>query len=296
MMSQRWKAGVFLSLTLLLAGATGSSNARLPTGHTTAATPSQSLAAHATYRVVVVGFTATHTTWDHALEVDGKGDEVFLSTQVAYRLRGKRTSLDDFATPIMGDTNGFPQRVKVGSASDLGGIRDGDTFPSPLNKRAKPAPDAEVPPFELWADQLTQGKSAVVLTLTIWEYDGAGDVFGGWLKAGKKALPKLAALADKAISGKKESGQVTQWTELGLGLLSLIHDVTGSPGDRPVGTNKREDKTVFNPRSIILTYESAAQLARRSIGGVTGLISVQYRDTADLGGNYTLWLRIEKVR
>jgi hypothetical protein len=43
----------------------------------------------------------------------GCDDEVFPSTQIVYRERGKKTSSDEFATPIMGDTNGFPDRVQA---------------------------------------------------------------------------------------------------------------------------------------------------------------------------------------
>jgi hypothetical protein len=248
----------------------------------------------ATYRVVVAGFTATRATWDHALEVDGKGDEVFLSTQIVHRVRGRRTSADEFATPIMGDTNGYPNRVRAGSASALGGIRNGDTFPSPLNKRARPDDDAEVPPLELWSDELVKGRTAVVITPTIWEHDGAGDVFGGWLAAGKKVLPKVASAADKAISGKTNGG-ITSWTQLGLSVVSVVWDVAGKPGDRPIGTTTQRGKNKFNPKSVILTYQSAKRLAKRRIGGVKGLVALQYRDHPDFWGNYTLWLRVERV-
>ena len=291
------KSAILIAIVVLLGSAASATAALVVNGDAGSETPlvaSSQQARGATYRVIVAGFTATRATWDHALEVDGKGDEVFLSTRIVYRVRRKKSSTDQFATPVLGDTNGYTNRIQAGSASALGGIRNGDTFPSPLNKRARPKDDAEVPPLELWSDRLVQGRTAVVITPTIWEHDGAGDVFGGWLAAGKKVLPKIAAAADKAISGKS-SGGITSWTQLGLSVLTVIWDVAGKPGDRPIGTTKQSGKNRFNPKSIVLTYQSAERLAKRRIGGVKGLVALQYRDHPDYWGNYTLWLRVEKV-
>lgn len=291
------KTAILIGIVALLGSAASATAARVVTDDGGSEKPmaaSSREARSATYRVVLAGFTATRASWDHALEVDGKGDEVFLSTRIVYRVRGKKTSNDEFATPTLGDTNGYANRIQAGSASPLGGIRNGDTFPSPLNKRARPKDDAEVPPLELWSDRLVQRTTAVVITPTIWEHDGAGDVFGGWLAAGKKVLPKVAAAADKAISGKS-SGGITNWTQLGLSVLTVVWDVAGKPGDRPIGTTKLRGKNRFNPKSIVLTFQSAQRLANRRIGGVKGLIALQYRDHPDYWGNYTLWLRVEKV-
>jgi hypothetical protein len=291
------KTAIIMGIVALLGSAASATAALVvkdDAGSEKRAVSSSHQARAATYRVILAGFTATGATWDHALEVDGKGDEVFVSTRIVYRERGKKTSDDEFSTPIMGDTNNYPNRTKAGSASALGGIRNGDTFPAPLNKRARPNEEAEVPPLELWSDELVQGRAAVVITPTVWEHDGVGDDFGGWLAAGKKVLPKVAAAADKALSGKS-SGGITSWTQLGLSVLTVAWDVAGKPGDRPIGTTVQRGKNRFNPQSIVLTYQSAERLAKRRIGGVKGLIALQYRDHPDFWGNYTLWLRIERV-
>jgi hypothetical protein len=290
-------ATLTIFLTRVAVAATVAATVAVTGGQTARAVPDAAAldAKAGMYRVIVEGFTATRATWDHALEVDGKGDEVFLSSQIVYRVRGKKTSSDEFATPIMGDTNGFPNRVRAGSASELGGIRSGDTFPTPLDKRAAPPEGAEVPPLELWSDELVQGGTAVVITPTIWEYDGAGDVLGGWVRAARRAVPRIAASADKAISGKRNGG-ITEWTQLGLNTLSILLDVVGTPGDRPIGTTKHPGKKAFNPKAIVLTYQSAERLSQRRIAGVKGLITIQYRDHRDYLGNYTLWLRIAKVK
>lgn len=74
------------------------------------------------YRVVLDGFTVNSQIWDHALQVDGKDDEVFASANVIYRDRNEEPLLtDEVSTRTMGDTNGFGDRIAAGTANGAGG-------------------------------------------------------------------------------------------------------------------------------------------------------------------------------
>src|SRR5215203_3903123 len=81
-----------------------------------AATNVQSSPKQAKFRVTLNGFSVNNETFDNQLQLDGKGDEVYIKWD---------TQLDDdeLNTPplvtssgqslVMGDTNGFPNRVLV---------------------------------------------------------------------------------------------------------------------------------------------------------------------------------------
>src|SRR5437762_6651945 len=85
----------------------------------------------ATYRVKINGFRVIQETYDDLLERDGKRDEVQIS--VITTLLDKDGKLigvpSEKTTPIMGDTNRLANRIQAGSASSLGGLRTGDSFP-----------------------------------------------------------------------------------------------------------------------------------------------------------------------
>ncbi|MCA1643362.1 MAG: hypothetical protein LC785_15765, partial [Acidobacteria bacterium] len=83
------------------------------------------------YRVTLIGFTAHNQTWDHAGQVDGKDDEVYIVSDVRMfnRAGAEIQAPSTSRSQVMGDTNGYAYRVKAGSASDRGGIKSGDSFP-----------------------------------------------------------------------------------------------------------------------------------------------------------------------
>jgi hypothetical protein len=74
-------------------------------------------------RVWASGFQVRRQTWDHALEVDGKGDEVYWYVPaVVVELRSRRWyRAKTYRSKVLGDVNEYPQRIKAGGASDKGG-------------------------------------------------------------------------------------------------------------------------------------------------------------------------------
>jgi hypothetical protein len=78
------------------------------------------------YRVTFEGLKCTRSTWDHALNVDGWRDEIFVDVQ------SQAVQSPDLKFPpnwnrskIMGDTSAGGNRERAGSGTN-GGISDGD--------------------------------------------------------------------------------------------------------------------------------------------------------------------------
>jgi hypothetical protein len=97
------------------------------------------------YEAALEGFTVNNATRDHVLEVDGKRDEVYRYTDVRLVDQSGATLLrSEKRSAIMGDTDGFPNLVQAGSASNLGGLLTGDVFPTiqqwPLNDHDASSP------------------------------------------------------------------------------------------------------------------------------------------------------------
>src|SRR5690349_7218711 len=89
------------------------------------------MARSAQYRVTVNGFSVKTPTWDNALNIDGWGDEVYIATNVLLMdTLGNKIFEDQPVSSTIGDANGQPGRVSGGNATNHGGFRANDAFPS----------------------------------------------------------------------------------------------------------------------------------------------------------------------
>jgi hypothetical protein len=245
--------------------------------------------AAARFRVTLDGFTCDRETWDTVLQTDGKGDEIFIVADVQVIDRDRAHPAQRIKTPTYGDTNGFPQRIRAGSRSDLGGIRTGDSVPmnSPWNRPAT-ALTRDRLPLVLWEGTLTDGWNSVVIVPTVWEEDSGDWLAGGYAAAtgavgsllrpldeARKLMPHeqfarllrdnaqnsapAAAMADvlQALNPANWAVQIGNW------IGKQVTWVVGQAGDRPIGQifDRNRDQYVFMPRMLNLDYRSAMRLA-----------------------------------
>jgi len=258
------------------------------------------------YRVTINGFTVHNQTWDHAFEVDGKGDEVFLLADVKTVNRDRKI---EFSTQrrskTMGDRNGYSYRIKAGSRSAMGGIRTGDEIPkkNPWRRAGRPRPDRL--PMVVWEGELVEGKNAVAIIPTIWEWDGGSDAFGewtGWARDTARIL-KQANVIDK-LFGEPIGGRVRvvfEASELALGIaLSLQRDsdggILGKAQDRPIGMIRKGKRYVFLPKVLALNYNTAEEVLKTNFGLGRGIIEINYKDDSKLRGDYSLYLQVQRIR
>ena len=253
-----------------------------------------------TYRVTINGLYVRSETWDHALEVDGKGDEVYIDVRARMvDETGKdRGPARGNTSVVMGDTNGQGGRVQAGSRSSNGGLKTGDSVPESATSGYGPwvlssQPKADRLPLDAGTFTLTEGKDKVLISPTIWEWDGGKDVFADWTAWMKSATDQIPAeaLGATGVAVKKA-------TQAGLGLALSLSDkqILGQASDRPIGIQAQgAEGFTFDPYVMTLDYASAESLVSEDDGKGTGVKTIIYKDSDKYHGQYELYLQVTKV-
>jgi hypothetical protein len=231
-------------------------------------------------RLAIAGFTAHQQTWDHALQVDGKGDEVYISYDLLLVDAAGQTLLNPKgSTNTYGDTNGYANRTRAGSASSSGGIISGDKVT--VNRT-------------LWDGWLTEGADAMVLVPAVWEWDGGNDLVTGWGRSLVRNGPKLANLAAAAAKNPASKAAIKLVAEGIEPFFALLTDITGQAGDRPIGMLKSGSQMVYDGQAVILTYTTANLIADQTHPDWgRGILELAWQDDASIGSaRYSLYLRV----
>ncbi|WP_397547664.1 hypothetical protein ABUL39_04750 [Rhodothermus marinus] len=153
-------------------------------------------------RVVVTGFEVLNATEDDPLNLDGCGDEVFVHAGVWIFRKNKditgghdySRAYDDFyffekayqqRTPVIGDVNGHPHRIKGGSGNFTacpslspadGGFLNGDKFPMPNPREIHGTPLRTKLPMLIYQGPITDDMLIAILP-TIWEWGGDASLY-----------------------------------------------------------------------------------------------------------------------
>jgi len=252
----------------------------------------------ARYRVTLIGFTAHNQTWDHAFEVDGKGDEVYIvhDVRVFNRHGGVIQAPATVRSQVMGDINNQYGRVQAGSLSDKGGIRSNDSFPSNTPWVRRGGINADRIPLLLWEGDLVADETTAVIIPTIWEWDGGEDMFTGWKRTIAANGAAIGGAAATLVSGPAAGAGVATALQLALPAASrFLGDVVGNASDRPIGAERAGEGWTFAPQAITLTYEIAENTIANNSGRGRGIIPVHYKDSSDLRGDYTLYVQVERI-
>ncbi|MFL5402470.1 MAG: hypothetical protein ACJ8BF_06595 [Gemmatimonadales bacterium] len=272
------------------------------------------------YRVTLNGFTVNRESWDNMFETDGKRDEVYLAADVVKYDKAAATPPDErvVKTITIGDANGFPDRLAAGSASGAGGLMTGNSFPNqpdPWNRHGNLSFDRL--PLLLWEGNLLQGQSVVVITPTVWEWDGEPRVFNWWstgtaiaqsitttITQDRKAQGVFDGLLGRADLQPFEFPRDDQHAISENGTQK--YKVDGA--DRPIGMrmmnspyagNQSYRYHEFAPKTVALTVrgiETALQNTSSMGGRGAGIVEVRYQDEEDWKGDYTLYLQVERIQ
>lgn len=253
------------------------------------------------YRVVINGFRVMSQTWDHALQVDGKDDEVYIGWHVAkFDKDGQQQFMSQPYSEIMGDTNGFPFRVQAGSASLKGGLKTGDMFPYANPWILDPnliSPSRNYPPLRAWEGELTEGEDAVVITPSIWEWDGGEAAWNDWIHWGQQSVAKIGAVATTLIQDPA-AGTVVNLVSLGFDLAVSMTEagLIGNATDRPIGMRKYGGNDYeFRPTALRLTQPAAETVMKNDTGQGPGVLTFNYPDDPKLHGHYQLYVQVQRV-
>lgn len=263
------------------------------------ATPEVEPAASGEYMVTINGFWVTSETWDHAFEVDGKGDEVYLSTGTKVLDASGNPVLDVQGgglvsrSKVMGDTNQQNNRLACGSRSPAGGIRSGDWCmierPWELDGIG---PQSDRPPMKVIQTTLVDGQNSLVVSPTIWEWDGGADAYTEWTTFFRDAVNKVpppAAGGTGAI--------VLTASKIGLELALAAAPIIGQAGDRPIGIQEQSGASMkFDPYVITLDYQAAEWLVNNDPSGKgKGVLELHYKDADKYRGDYSVYLQVTKL-
>lgn len=250
----------------------------------------------ARFRVTLSGFTVNQQTSDNILESDGKGDEVYFIIDSArydgYSNRGNRTSMlaplnveatlrangnlterKSLQSVILGDVNfqNNPPRIRAGTASQVGGLRTGDRYPTNEPWNVSGALSTDRLPMLLWEGELTADRDLVVLIPTIWEWDGGNT--------------EMRALYTIDVNDFLTTSYPSVWDQI------RGQDLFGA-GDRPVGLIKSANG--WAPTGLFLTYATALNAATTSPSRYgTGVVELRYNYLTQ--EDYSIYLKIERL-
>lgn len=251
------------------------------------------------FRVSINGFRVNAETWDDASQSDGKRDEVSCRTGITVASPTSGSYFTQRVSPVLGDTNQHNGRIRAGSASNKGGLRTGDTFPTSTPWARSALNGLDYPPCSVWQGSLTRGEDVVLVTPTIWEWDPGTHFLQGWARWGADTVAKMKnRLPDLLAPGKP----VIDALSLGLDMVVTVFDPGGPMGQaqsRPIGMVPdpgNAKNSIFNPYVLVLNYDNADRIAREEPSGLgRGVLSVQYEDSPDRRGDYALYVQVDRL-
>ncbi len=271
-------------------------------------------------RIVATRFEVHTGTIEGHLLRDGRGDEVFIASNVA-ELTARNSLLGPVShkrTAFYGDTDGrgtpatpftgleHPVStscnfiVKAGRGSvTSGGLLSGNVFPDPTvtdSRRPWDSCNGKLIPFTLWQGQLRPqpDPTAVVIFPTIWENDYQQEIYNIWNSQAAAWLSRYAANSKPDVLGMRTARmELVRREQVVLRTVPNRNDF-----DRPIGIDgapydpfpaQRVDAE-FAPFSVFLTAATVdAAVARGEFG-------IRYNDGSRYGpGDYTLFVRVERL-
>ena len=250
------------------------------------------------FRVTLTGFTVNKQSSDNILESDGKGDEVYFIVDSArydgYTTRESRIPIDapfnrgenlrafgelterhSLQSIIFGDVNNQkePVRVCAGSASQVGGLRTGDRYPTNEPWNISGTLQRDRLPMLLWEGELRDERDLVVLIPTIWEWDGGN-------------TEMRTRYSNNVNLYLMSPGAAIDWNRV------VGQDLFGA-GDRPIGLLQNVYPP-WVPGGLFLTYATAQRAATTSPSRYgTGVVELRYayQEKED----YSVYLKIERL-
>ena len=288
------------------------------------------LLSYGVYRLLLTQITANQATNDTPLSLDGKGDEVYVTSDIYLISEAGAAPQQSLRSWTFGDINNQSDRVMAGSLSNKGGIQSGDTIPGPAGACFATAPSHLCIPMEIFRGQLVQDALGVYIIPRLWEWDGWTNLFAdladplvasrGQVVKNVSLLVKKAVLQATAMSRQRGGyvplsfGQLFPTT---ISLVNLSTLITGStwlfqPGplellkpacsdfcqDRPIGIHDAANGQIaFDDIVIPLSYDLAEGLVSGSLrfpGVGVGEFPMIINDDNKYGGIYTLTFRVER--
>lgn len=311
--AQEWSLASYYEPGPVSTPASAFTKAKLTVTATAAALPPASTPQTTRYRVIATGFRVVKEAVDDPLDRDGLRNEVYgafsmfhFGTGIDYELLDK----DLRRTLVHGDNLKHSDRVRAGSASMTGGLREGDAFPSDPTLRVGAIGDQSFP-FSVWEGALTDGTDFEVIFPTLWEWNGNQAIYDSWFANLLTNAPSMWTAAKAGMTGNTADAILSFGTFNAAGSPStvdrVIHNVGLSLGtlsfglidfstrDRPIGMQP----TGLPSQGLLLTRKGI-EGSLNAVGAGPARVSLMIPFVDDpsqpkLQGSYVLYLQIERV-
>ena len=255
------------------------------------------------FRISLEGFKALSTTAEDPFRNDGRGDEIFIATQVNYYWpNGELASMRMARTPTFGDVTNFPARVMAGSASSTGGIRQNDQYPPPIQYVSQlQTPTVNNLPYLLWEGELNEIKGVVFISPSIWESD-----------MGDQLLPYYAMYQQTAAANLPYRNAFQPWVPFSLNTTHPLDNWYPQRCPTQLGEGAKPVSTLFNPpinnwldepidmnqdHTYCPTFVPINYWVARSMTSVNPAMVVELPfSNAQTGWKYILYVRVERTR
>jgi hypothetical protein len=256
------------------------------------------------YRIVANAVRVNQTTNEDLLIADGRGDEIYVHTHVDLVQRpvnpceGKANcsasgTLDPtvvgrwrIESPVYGDPDrpASEGRVRAGSLNP-GGLAAGDLVPTrsaPYDpSTAFTTPTTTALPQIVWEGELEFGLRGrfLLVTPSVWEYDGNRAKIEAWKSRSEMIRDETYQRSD-ALSLEPYAWLLTSYLQAGVD-TAIGADVNGS----------------YRGRTMVVTPEAIEKLlaAGSQNGLAAGALAFNFVDQSALRGNYTLYMRFERL-
>ena len=241
-------------------------------------------------RVSFIGFDCLRETWDDAMQLDGKGDEVFLNFNITIAQKDGTTLFNyQRMTDTYGDNSGtFSNRINAGSCTDLfgnnrGGLKAGDKYRGSVL---------------IGEFNLNSGDIVTVIP-GIWEWDPAQDIVSSVINGIESKTNELNRKIAGIVNTLTPSfaNFVIDGSKLDLpGSSDIIQNIIGKQGSRPIGMTT---EGVYFPRAVVLNPAFIQMAITSDFGYGRGVIPVSYNEEL-IGngrdhGNYVILLSAEFI-
>lgn len=243
------------------------------------------------FRIALERFETDFDLPEDILRGDGRGNEIFISTQVNEYRRTGLVGPRMVRTPTFGDVHNFPSRVQAGSSSPNGGIRANDKYPAPVQLVSQLRPPGVTDlPFFLWEGELSEVEGVVILSPAIWEEDGDGSLFAHFMNLHSSSAGNLPSRSYLAPYFPRPSGRPASTWRPTTGNDCTYSDRFQLPQfgwlDEPIDISRSYP---YCPKYVAINYEVA-----RSVTSVNpaAVLEVPFFNSS---GQYKLFIRIEKV-
>jgi hypothetical protein len=182
---------------------------------------------------------------------DGPGDEILAAAFVRRFDRRSRQLVESETrqTVPYGDISSGQQRLQAGTQTSTGGIKAGDWIPGNASiARVAPATDSSFP-LKVWEGRLTDGIDAVLVSPSVWEYDGGNGIRDKWAES--QTLLNETIFSESVVQNRL-TGQGLGYVEVGVTPYTLLSD---ADHDDPVGRRPGGSGSVLPNVTIVLTRE-----------------------------------------